>query len=209
MPDIERIIRACEIKQRELPLSTNAYDMFMRGHLTAEQYQQVSAGEEIRMAEEMKESRKGSILLTPDGEIPEDFHIPKALETNLRRQYSTLEGVNLTKVTERCAKTIDKILDLTVPNQIDHVIIITKRKKKLEVSMDGPRYKIHIKLMDVKKETAQLIGTDVLIPYEYCTTTDDELFWKHFEEIIFKQFQTIVLQIIRAIKTDTLSKIGL
>lgn len=209
MPDIERIIRACEIKQRELPLSTNAYDMFMRGHLTAEQYQQVSAGEEIRMAEEMKESRKGSILLTPDGEIPEDFHIPKALETNLRRQYSTLEGVNLTKVTERCAKTIDKILDLTVPNQIDHVIIITKRKKKLEVSMDGPRYKIHIKLMDVKKETAQLIGTDVLIPYEYCTTTDDKLFWKHFEEIIFKQFQTIVLQIIRAIKTDTLSKIGL
>lgn len=209
MPDIERIIRDCEIKQHELPLSTNAYDMFMRGHLTAEQYQQVSAGEEIRMAEEMKESRKGSILLTPDGEIPEDFHIPKALETNLRRQYSTLEGVNLTKVTERCAKTIDKILDLTVPNQIDHVIIITKRKKKLEVSMDGPRYKIHIKLMDVKKETAQLIGTDVLIPYEYCTTTDDELFWKHFEEIIFKQFQTIVLQIIRAIKTDTLSKIGL
>lgn len=209
MPDIERIIRACENKQRELPLSTNAYDMFMRGHLTAEQYQQVSAGEDIRMAEEMKESRKGSILLTPDGEIPEDFHIPKALETNLRRQYSTLEGVNLTKVTERCAKTIDKILDLTVPNQIDHVIIITKRKKKLEVSMDGPRYKIHIKLMDVKKQTAQLIGTDVLIPYEYCTTTDDELFWKHFEEIIFKQFQTIVLQIIRAIKTNTLSKIGL
>ena len=209
MPDIERIIRDCEIKQRELPLSTNAYDMLMRGHLTAEQYQQVSAGEEIRMAEEMKESRKGSILLTPDGEIPEDFHIPKALETNLRRQYSTLEGVNLTKVTERCAKTIDKILDLTVPNQIDHVIIITKRKKKLEVSMDGPRYKIHIMLMDVKKQTAQLIGTDVLIPYEYCTTTDDELFWKHFEEIIFKQFQTIVLQIIRAVKTNTLSKIGL
>ena len=209
MPDIERIIRDCENKQRELPLSTNAYDMFMRGHLTAEQYQQVSAGEEIRMAEEMKESCKGSILLTPDGEIPEDFHIPKALETNLRRQYSTLEGVNLTKVTERCAKTIDKILDLTVPNQIDHVIIITKRMKKLEVSMDGPRYKIHIKLMDVKKQTAQLIGTDVLIPYEYCTTTDDELFWKHFEEIIFKQFQTIVLQIIRAIKTNTLSKIGL
>lgn len=209
MPDIERIIRDCENKQRELPLSTNAYDMFMRGHLTAEQYQQVSAGEEIRMAEEMKESRKGSILLTPDGEIPEDFHIPKALETNLRRQYSTLEGVNLTKVTERCAKTIDKILDLTVPNQIDHVIIITKRTKKLEISMDGPRYKIHIKLMDVKKQTAQLIGTDVLIPYEYCTTTDDELFWKHFEEIIFKQFQTIVLQIIRAIKTNTLSKIGL
>lgn len=209
MSDIERMVETLGLRRRELPLSVNAGDMLMRGHLTAEQYEQVSAGEEIRMAEEMKESRKGSILLTPDGEIPEDFHIPKALETELRRQYSTLEGVNLTKVTERCAKTIDKILDLTVPNQIDHVIIITKRKKKLEVSMDGPRYKIHIKLMDVKKETAQLIATDVLIPYAYCTTTDDELFWKHFEEIIFNQFQTIVLQIIRAIKTNTLSKIGL
>lgn len=209
MSDIERMIEVLGLRRRELPLSVNAGDMLMRGHLTAEQYEQVSAGEEIRMAEEMKESRKGSILLTPDEEIPEDFHIPKALETELRREYSTLEGVNLTKVTERCAKTIDKILDLTVPNQIDHVIIITKREKKLEVSMDGPRYKIHIKLMDVKKQTAQLIGTDVLIPYAYCTATDDELFWKHFEEIIFNQFQTIVLQIIRAIKTNTLSKIGL
>lgn len=208
MPDIERIIRACELKQRELPLSTNAYDMFMRGHLTAEQYQQVSAGEEIRMAEEMKESRKGSILLTPDGEIPEDFNIPKALETELRRQYSTLEGVNLTKVTERCAKTIDNILDLTVPNQIDHVIIITKREKKLHVVTGNPQYKVYIKLMDVKKQTMQMIGTDVRIPYACCTATDDKVFWENFEKVIFNQFQAIVLQIIRAIKTDTVSNIG-
>lgn len=208
MPDMERIIRACEMKKRELPLSAKAYDMFMRGHLTAEQYQQFSAGEEIRMAEKMKEESKGSILLTPNGEIPEDFHIPKALETELRREYSTLEGVNLTKVTERCAKTIDKILDLTVPNQIDHVVIITKREKKLHVVTGNPQYKVYIKLMDVKKQTMQMIGTDVHIPYACCTATDDKVFWENFEKVIFNQFQAIVLQIIRAIKTDTVSNIG-
>ena len=208
MPDTERIIRACEIKQRELPLSTNAYDMFMRGHLTAEQYQQVSAGEEIKMAEEMKESRKGSILLTPDGEIPEDFHLPSTLEKELKSRYSALKGVNLTKVTERCAKTIDTVLNLTVPEQVDHVVIITKREKKLHVVTGNSQYKVYIKLMDVKKQTMQMIGTDVHIPYACCTATDDKVFWENFEKVIFNQFQAIVLQIIRAIKTDTVSNIG-
>lgn len=209
MPDMERIIRACEMKKRELPLSAKAYDMFMRGHLTAEQYQQFSAGEEIRMAEKMKEESKGSILLTPNGEIPEDSHLPSTLEKELKSRYSALKGVNLTKVTERCAKTIDTVLNLTVPEQVDHVVIITKREKKLHVVTGNPQYKVYIKLMDVKKQTMQMIGTDVHIPYACCTATDDKVFWENFEKVIFNQFQAIVLQIIRAIKTNTLSKIGL
>lgn len=208
MPDTERIIRACEMKKRELPLSAKAYDMFMRGHLTAEQYQQFSAGEEIRMAEKMKEESKGSILLTPDGEIPEDFHLPSTLEKELKSRYSALKGVNLTRVTERCAKTIDTVLNLTVPEQVDHVVIITKREKKLHVVTGNPQYKVYIKLMDVKKQTMQMIGTDVHIPYACCTATDDKVFWENFEKVIFNQFQAIVLQIIRAIKTDTVSNIG-
>ena len=208
MSDIERMIETLGLRRRELPLSVNAGDMLMRGHLTAEQYEQVSAGEEIRMAEEMTESRKGSILLTPNGEIPEDFHLPSTLEKELKSRYSTLKGVNLTKVTEHFAKTIDTVLDLTVPEQVDHVVIITKREKKLHVVMGDPQYKVHIKLMDVKKQTMQLIGTDVHIPYACCTATDDKVFWEDFERVIFNQFQAIVLQIIRAIKTDTVSNIG-
>lgn len=208
MPDIDRILRACEAKRIALPLSANAYDMFMRGHLTLEQYQQVSAGEEIRMMEEEKEKSKGSILLVPDGERPEEFRLPHMLEEDLKRRYGRLDNVDLTAVTKRCAETLDKTLKVWVPNQIDHVVIIAKREKKLELSLDNPQYKIQIKLIDIKKQTAQIIGTDVHIPYEYCTETDDKVFWQHFEEMMQRQFQTIVMQLITAIKTDSINRIG-
>lgn len=208
MSDIDRILRACEAKRQQFPLSANAYDMFTRGHLTAEQYKQVSAGEEIRVMQEEREKSKSSILLVPDGERSEEFHLPSMVEEQLKRTYERLKDVDLTAVTKRCAETLDKVIATMVPNQIDHVVIIAKREKKVELSMANPRYKVQMKLLDMKKQTAQVIGTDIHIPYEYCTETNDKVFWQHFEETMQRQFQTIVLQLITAIKTDSISKIG-
>ena len=208
MPDIDRILRAVEAKRLALPLSANAYDMFMRGHLTTEQYQQVSAGEEMRTMQEEKKRSKSSILRTPDGEHLEEFHLPDAVEDQLKRTYNRLADVDLTAVTKRCAETIDNVLAAMIPNQIDHVIIIAKRENKVELSMANPRYKVQLKLLDIKKQTSQIIGTDIHIPYAYYTATDDTLFWHHFEESMQRQFQTVVLQLITAIKTDAVNKIG-
>ena len=204
---IEDILRKAEVRSRSCPLSANAQYLYVNGHLTYEQLVQIQAGEEIRLTEEMKEQNKAAILLPTEPQ--EDFHVPVSIVEDLQRTIHKGKAIDYSAVMKRCAECIDNTLSILMPNQIDHVVIIAKREKKADFHFhEHPRYKVIIRLIDIKRQTTQILGTDVAVPLLYCADVDDKKFWEYFSELVTQQFQALTIQLIKAIKTESLDKIG-
>lgn len=208
MNHIEEFLKHCEIMHSEL--SGNAFDLFMKGHLTEEQFRQVQFGEEVRMAETARERNENQrILLTSESMLGEDFRVPQRLVDQLKHSGHIQDDkeVELSAIIKRCVDTIDNTLARIMPNQIDHVVINAKREKKMNLTIDGCIiYKVVIRLIDIKKQTTQTIGTN--IPIELAYFISDDHSWEYFQRRMQEQFQMIVLQLIQAIKADRVSQIG-
>ena len=202
MSDLDVLLRKAELMRDKSPILSNAQDLFMKGHITADQYEQIVKGEQAAM------SIKPSTNLS-DMHMPEDYRIPSSVTEVLQKTKPTDNIVDWSKIIEESAKAIDKVLESIVPNQIDHVVIKAERVKKTQYAIpDHPHFKIYIRLLDIKKETVQTIGTNIQIPLDLCTDENDKMFWIHFNQMVVNQFEIIVLQLIRAIKTDSVDRIG-
>ena len=162
------------------------------------------------MAETARERNENQrILLTSESMLGEDFRVPQRLVDQLKHSGYIQDDkkVELSAIIKRCVDTIDNTLAGIMPNQIDHVVINAKREKKMNLAIDGCIiYKVVIRLIDIKKQTTQTIGTNIPIELSYFISDDHS--WEYFQRRMQEQFQMIVLQLIQAIKADKVSQIG-
>lgn len=190
MSSIDKILQADASYQKACPLSANAQDLFMKGHITAEEFKTISKGEAIAM----------SISKEPKSELQAN----KPVMTGTENVTDCLKMINKAK------KIIDTSLETWVPKQLDHVVIRASTDKNQEVDYGLIRFTVRFLLIDVKKETMRTVGTTISLDSRIPTGNDekDKDFWKSFAETIQYQFRNIVLTLIRCIKTDSFDKLG-
>lgn len=207
---IEAMLAAANRHRKSHPLSTNAYDLFSKGHITSEEYQQVHFGEKAAlMAEQRERVENGSGILLPESGLPENLYVPSNIVESLQRNFPEGEKLEWNQILRNAVACIDRLIAEWIPNQIDHVLIRAKRSKDVRWEFaDKAGIEIRLSLIDIKKETVQTVGTLISIPLAYCMHQTDEKFIMELEFTTQRLFQSMVQQLIHAIKTDTIGQIG-
>lgn len=174
--------------QRTKPLRTNATELFMRGHITADECESVAKGEDY---------------INQSPHIRYGKNLEKAMSSPLFQPTNDLPIGYYTTCTKRFVSCLQHALEIWIPNQIDHVVIRVAIDKDPELSPTASTYTIRFKLIDVRKETAQQMATRVPLDWSYFGGNEDkdEQYWKYIEEGLEHQLQMIVIQLIRAIRT--------
>lgn len=207
---IESMLAAVSRHRKAHPLSTNAYDLLSKGHITSEEYQQVHFGEEAALMAEQKERvENGSGILLPESGLPENLYVPNHIVEALGTDFPDREKLEWNQILRDAITCIDKLMAEWIPNQIDHVVIRTKRSKDIRWDMvHSAGVEIRLSLIDIKKETVQTVGTLLSIPLTYCMHQKDEEFMRELTFATQRHFQELTQQLIHAIKTDTIDQIG-
>lgn len=188
MAGINSLLEAAKRFQDSRPLTSNAQDLFMRGHINADEYESIAKGEAI--ATDSPHITRGkkldSMLSQPTFQPTND--LPIGYYTTCVRKFVT---------------HLEQALESWIPNQIDHVIIRASIDKDPEIAPSATFYTIRFKLIDVKKETAQQIATRVPLEWSYFKgdEEEDKLSWKYLDQNLETQFTMIILKLIHAIRT--------
>lgn len=207
---IESMLAAVSRHRKSHPLSTNAYDLLSKGHITSEEYQQVHFGEEAAlMAEQRERVENGSGILLPESGLPENIYVPSNVVEALEKDFPADKKREWNQILKDAVTCIDKLMAESIPNQIDHVVIRAKRSKDIRWDMvHSAGVEIRLTLINIKKETVQTVGTLISIPLTYCMHQKDEEFIRELTFTTQRLFQLLVQQLIHAIKTDTIDQIG-
>lgn len=186
MSNLDKIFEADRRARKEIPLSVNAHDLYMKGHITADEFKNVAKGERAARLVDDK-TKNQSVILTSES-----------------------KNLNLTpycnSVIRNMRSKIDDAISTWVPNQIDHVVIRAERDKEVDTEdRHATFFTVRIKLLDVKKETLQQIATKIVLEWNRFSNANeaaDAIVWEAITQNLHQQFQAIVLQLIRSIKTD-------
>lgn len=205
MPDIAEILKSAAHKRKEEPLSANGMELFTRGHLTADELEVLTKGERmqnyINKHPEQESGNSGLIL-------------PESATTKVP---ATL----MEKVVQQAESYIDQCLEAWMPKQIDHVVIRASRKPP-EIPAPGcseynAQISVHIHLLNVLKQTGQVMATDIGVTppikleeaaekefWEVLMNNPDTMeakgYWINFNQTLVNHFTNIVLQLIHGIK---------
>lgn len=207
---IESMLAAANRHRKSHPLSTNAYDLFSKGHITAEEYEQVHFGEEATLMAEQKERiENGSGILLPESSLPENLYVPSNIVKSLQMIFPEGEQLEWNQILRDAVACIDRLIAEWIPNQIDHVLIRAQRSKDVRWEFaDKAGIEIRLTLIDIKKQTVQTVGTLIAIPLVYCRHQTDKEFMRELSMTTQHLFQSLTQQLIHAIKTDTIDHIG-
>lgn len=188
MSEMDSLLAAVKQIPKETPLSVNAGDLFMKGHITAEEYSYITKGEKIIKREPQVTAGKelGRPVYHPfTDKIPIDFY------SNCLKTYQS---------------RLEAAIKTWVPHQIDHVIIRATYDRDLQLEGMNPDmvvYLVKFKLIDVKKETSQQVATQLTLDLRHFTGEQghDDLAWKQLTQATEQQLHMIVLQLIYSIRT--------
>lgn len=185
MSNIDKIIEIDAQHRKEYPITYNAKDMLLRGHLTTDEFESISKGEAMeKFIDNNPEAtgEKKSIILT--GVAP----APKT-ETH--------------KLAEQAEEYISQAIQAWVPRQLDHVVVRAAVRDKPK--FDDPDHismQIGFKLFNVLKQTMQEVATDVVVEREVLHMDEHtaKQYWVMFNQCLVNQLTQIVLQLIHGIK---------
>lgn len=185
MPSIDKIIEIDAQHRKEYPLTHNAKDMLLRGHLTADEFESISKGEAMEKFIDNNPEAAGEkkrIILT--GTTP----APKT-ETD--------------KLVEQAEEYISQAIQAWVPRQLDHVVV--RAAIRDNPRLDDPNHismQIGFKLFNVLEQTMQEVATDVVVKREVLHTDENtaKQYWVMFNQCLVNQLTQIVLQLIHGVK---------
>lgn len=188
MAGINSLLEAANRFQDSRPLTSNAQDLFMKGHITSDEYESIA---------------KGEAITTNSPHITRGKELYNMLAQPISQPTNDLPIGYYNTCIKRFVTHLEQALELWIPNQIDHVVIKASIDKDPEISPSVTSYMIRFKLIDVKKETAQQIATRVPLEWS-CFKGDEEedkLAWRYIDQNLETQFTMIILNLIRAIRT--------
>lgn len=173
--------------QRTKPLSTNANDLFMKGHISADEYENIAKGEALGKSPHITYGKE----------------LDKAMSQPIFQPVSDLPIGYYSTCTKQFIACLERTLETWIPNQIDHVVIRVAIDKDPDIAPEISTYTVRFKLIDVKKETAQQIATRVPLEWRYFkgNEEEDKQVWKYLEQHLETQFTMITMQLIKAIRT--------
>ena len=194
MPSIDELLAQAAAQKANQPLAANAQQLFFAGHLTAQEYQQVSATEQVaaRIPDTAMIYPDATGLGKRDGDV---FTLTEGNQ-HVAPFYN--------KSVKEARQRVDGALAALVPNQIEHVIIRTQRSDKTEVSAEKTTVTIEavFQCINVKKRTDVKIATPIQIPISFLKLNEDNSeFWRMFDGMLIEQLSRVVLQLIQEIKT--------
>ena len=198
MSDIEKLLANAADLRKTHPISVNAEDLFFKGHITAEEYAMVYKSEHTAM------SIKSDVAI-PDSDCYTRKQVARqGAEHNNLRITGMLAVKYISDAIAKAEKMVDDALEEWFPHQINYTIIRTKRDSiRNDLGPNLPTIPVRIVLINVEKETQQSLGTNISLDLALLVGDEiqDEIFWEHFQYALQNQFTTILLQLVKAIKT--------
>lgn len=198
MSDTSKLLKSEESQMNAHPVSVNARDLFFKGHITAEEYQMLCKGETVAMSIQYTD-------MVPEGKSQHVQELTKKVSEGSRLSIASDVTVGyIDTVIRKAEKLVDAAIEEWMPAQINNTLIRTKRcPAGVKTDPLQPVIEVRFTLLDIEKETSRTVATAMTI--DTLLLVDDEeqdrLFWKKFEYQLHHKFSSIVLQLVKAIKS--------
>lgn len=198
MSDMSKLLKSAEAQMNAHTVSANARDLFFKGHITAEEYQMLCKGETVAMSRQYTNK-------VPEGEPACVQESAKKTTDASHLDVASDSAVGyIDAVIQKAEKLVDAAIEEWMPAQINNTLIRTKRcPAGIKTDPLQPAIEVRFTLLDIEKETSRTVATAMTI--DTLMLVDDEeqdkLFWKKFEYQLHHKFSSIVLQLIKAIKS--------
>lgn len=199
MSDTSKLLKTSEAQMNTHHISANARDLFFKGHITAEEYQMLCKGETVAMS-----IRYTNTVSEGDPEYGQKLtkKVADAPHLGIARD-TTVDYIDA--VIRKAEKLIDAAIEEWMPAQINNTLIRTKRcAAGVKTDPLQPVIEVRFTLLDVEKETSRTVATAMTINTRLLVDDEeqDKLFWKEFEYQLHHKFSSIVLQLVKAIKSS-------
>lgn len=198
MSDMSKLLESAEAQMSTHPISVNARDLFFKGHITAEEYQMLCKGETVAMSirhtDKVSEGNPEHVQELTN-KVSDAPHLDIASDT-------TVDYIDA--VIRKAEKLVDAAAKEWMPEQINRTLIRTKQcPAGIKIDTLQPAIEVRFTLLDVEKETSRTVATAITIDTRLLVGDEeqDKLFWKKFEYQLHHKFSSIVLQLVKAIKS--------
>lgn len=184
LDNLDKVSQTDEWKEKR-QVVVSAEDLFFKGHITAEEYENICKGATVAM----------SIKKEPKETAP------------------TLGIVGTASAIKRLVDTVDSVLDTWVPKQINNTLIRTKREMPRPEVAD-PENRANIKvvftLLDFEREMQRSLATDIALDLRSLTgvAQADRAYYDYFVNNVTNHIQMIVLQLVKSIQSGKFGNDG-